>query len=157
MVYRVGGKTSSNEGSPAFWPMLVRRMAMVTIAAPLSSSRRRVATRSRYFPVPISRRERSARPAMSKGSAICSARRVGAFIALAAADGDDDFERVALGEPRVRIAAPRHDLSVFFHRHALARELERLQQSRNVCAGLDRLNLTVDGEPDHLETPRTRG
>ena len=38
-----------------------------------------------------------------------------------------------------------------------AAAVERLQQSRNVCAGLDRLNLTVDGEPDHLETPRTRG
>src|SRR5712692_9921597 len=146
MVYRVGGKASSNDGSPAFWPMLVRRMATVTISAPLASTARRVPSKSRYFPVAISR-----------GSAICSAKRVGAFIALAAADSDDDFERVAFGEPRVRIAAPRHDLSVFFHRHALAGELERLQQSRDVRAGLDRPNFTVDGEPDHLETPRTRG
>src|SRR5258707_12288219 len=93
---------------------------------------------------------------MSRGSAICSARRVGAFIALASADGHDDLERVALGEPRVRIAAARHDLAVLFHRHALSRELERFEQPRHVGAGLQALRLTVYRELDHLETPGTR-
>ena len=37
MVNFVGGSTSSRFGSPAFWPMLVRRMATVTICAPLAS------------------------------------------------------------------------------------------------------------------------
>src|SRR6266581_11541 len=107
MVYRLVGRASRSEGSFAFWPILVRRIATVTISAPLASTARRVSSKSRYFPVPIRRRERYARPAMSKGSAICSARRLGAFIALAPADGRDDLERIALGEPRVRIAAPR--------------------------------------------------
>src|SRR5258706_14307053 len=95
---------------------------------------------------------------MSKGSAICSARRVGAFIALAPADGHDDLERVALGEPRVRVAAARHDLAVLFHRHALSSELERFEQPCHVgAAGLQTLHLTVYGKLDHFETPGTRG
>src|SRR5258708_20315955 len=94
---------------------------------------------------------------MSRGAAICSARRVGAFIALAPADRHDDLERVALGEPRVRIAAARHDLAVLFHRHALSRELERFEQPRHVGAGLEALHLTVYGDLDHFETPGTRG
>src|SRR5712672_4722079 len=98
MVYRLVGRASSSEGSFAFWPMLVRRIATVTISAPLASTARRVSSKSLYLPVPISSRERYARPAMRRGSAICPASRVGAFIALAPADRDDDLERVALGE-----------------------------------------------------------
>src|SRR3989442_9325980 len=157
MVYRLGGKASSSEGSSAFCPMLVRRMATVTISAPLASTARRVSSKSRYFPVPIKSRERYARPATRSGSAISSARRVGAFIALASADGDDDFERVAVREARLRVAAARNDLAVFFHGDALARELERFEEPRDVCSGLETLHLTVDGELDHFETPRTSG
>jgi hypothetical protein len=53
-----GGNASSNEGSFAFWPILVRRIATVTISAPLASTARRVSSKSRYLPVPIKRRER---------------------------------------------------------------------------------------------------
>ncbi len=94
---------------------------------------------------------------MSKGSAICSASRVGAFIALASADGHDDFERVALGEPRVRILASRHDLAVSFDGHSLSSELERVEELRDIRAGLETLHLTVDRELDHLESPVARG
>jgi len=94
---------------------------------------------------------------MRSGSAISSARRVGAFIALAPADGDDDFERVAVHKPRFAVAAARNDLAVFFNGDALAGELERFEEPRHVCAGLQTLHLTVDGELDHFETPRTSG
>src|SRR6266480_7809664 len=157
MVYRLGGKASSNDGSSAFWPMLVRRIATVTISAPLASTARRVSSKSRYLPVPISRRERYACPAMSKGSAICSASRVGAFIALASADGHDDLERVALGKPRRGVAAARHDLAVSLDGHPFPRELERVEELRDIRAGLETLHLTVDRELDHLESPVARG
>src|SRR5881394_1186446 len=68
MVYLDGGSTSSRFGSPAFWPMLVRRMATVTISAPLASMARRVSSKSLYLPVPISSRERNLRPATTKAS-----------------------------------------------------------------------------------------
>jgi hypothetical protein len=45
-------------GSPLFWPMLVRRIATVTISAPEASMARRVSSKSRYLPVPTSRRDR---------------------------------------------------------------------------------------------------
>jgi len=38
--------------------MLVRRIATVTISAPLASTAARVSAKSRYLPVPISSRER---------------------------------------------------------------------------------------------------
>src|SRR5437762_719639 len=157
MVYRLSGKAPSSEGSSAFWPMLVRPLATVTISAPLASTARRVSSKSLYLPVPISRRERYARPAMRSGSAICSASRVGAFIALASADRDDDLERVAFGEPRVRIPASRHDLSVLFNGHSLSSELERVEELRDIRARLETLHLTVDRELDHLESPGARG
>src|SRR5712691_10307096 len=119
--------------------MFVRRMATVTISVPIRS------------------RERYGRPAMRSGSAISSARRVGAFIALAASDRDDDFERIAVRKPRLRVAAAGNDLAVSFHGDALARALERFEEPRHVCAGLETLHLTVDGELDHFETPRTSG
>jgi hypothetical protein len=58
MVNCDGGSTSSRFGSPAFWPMLVRRMATVTISAPEASIAARVSAKSLYLPVPTSRRER---------------------------------------------------------------------------------------------------
>jgi hypothetical protein len=57
-VYFDGGITSSRFGSFAFWPMLVRRTATVTISAPLASIARRVSSRSLYLPVPTSSRDR---------------------------------------------------------------------------------------------------
>jgi len=52
-----GGSASNRLGSPAVWPILVRRIATVTICAPLSSTARRVSSKSLYLPVPIRRRE----------------------------------------------------------------------------------------------------
>ena len=57
LVKRSGGSTSSRLGSPGFWPMLVRRMATVTIWAPAASVARRVSSRSLNLPVPVSSRE----------------------------------------------------------------------------------------------------
>ena len=56
-MYLDGGTASSRLGSFAFWPMFVRRMATVTISAPLASTARPVSAKSRYLPVPIRRRE----------------------------------------------------------------------------------------------------
>src|SRR5216683_3971526 len=89
---------------------------------------------------------------MRSGSAICSASRVGAFIALASADGHDDFERVALGESRNRVAAARHDLAVSFDGHPFSGELERVEELRDIHAGLETLHLTVYGKLNHVET-----
>jgi hypothetical protein len=76
--------------------------------------------------------------------------RKGPIPSLAAPDCDDDFQLVAVGKPRVREAAARHDFAVLFHRHAFPRELERLEQPHDALAGLDALDLAVDRELDHL-------
>jgi hypothetical protein len=57
MVKRSGGSASSRFGSFGFWPMLVRRIATVTIAAPLASIASRVCAKSLYLPVPTSNRD----------------------------------------------------------------------------------------------------
>src|SRR5450830_910468 len=51
--------------------MLVRRMATVTICAPLASTARRVSSKSLYLPVPRSRREAYALPAIFRESIGC--------------------------------------------------------------------------------------
>src|SRR2546430_17338651 len=94
---------------------------------------------------------------MRRGSAICSASRVGAFIALAPADGDDDLERVTLGEACRGVAAARHDLAVSFDGHALSRELERVEELRDICPRLETPHLAVDRELDALENPGATG
>src|SRR5258708_22770371 len=104
MVNFVGGSTSSRLGSPAFWPMWVRRMATVTICAPLASMARRVSSKSRYFPVPTRRREAYGLPAMRRGSL--------ATDTSTASHGDHDLDAVAVGEPLAREAAARDDLAV---------------------------------------------
>ena len=55
--YGNGGTASSRLGSLRFCPMLVRRIATVTICAPEASIASRVYVKSLYLPVPISRRE----------------------------------------------------------------------------------------------------
>src|SRR2546425_11041156 len=94
---------------------------------------------------------------MRSGSAICSASRVGAFIALASADRDDDFERVTVGKPRNRVAAARHDLAVSFDGHPLPSELERVEELRDIRARLGTPRLTVYGNVNHVETLRRTG
>src|SRR5688572_365774 len=109
MVKRAGGSTSRMLGSPLFWPMLVRRIATVTISAPDASIARRVSSKSRYLPVPTRRRERYALPATTSASRATALS--GAFT-LASAHGDDDFDAVAFGEDLLGKAAARDDLAV---------------------------------------------
>src|SRR5882672_2756416 len=73
---------------------------------------------------------------------------------LAPADRHDDLERVALREPRAQVLAARNDLAVLLHRDALPGELERLQETRDVRAGLQARRLAVDGKLDHLKLRR---
>src|SRR6266852_655281 len=94
---------------------------------------------------------------MRSGSVICSASRVGAFIALTSADGHDDLKGVALGESRVRILASRHDLPVLFNGHPLPSELERFEEMRDVRARLQTPCLTVYGKLNHVETQGRAG
>ena len=53
-VYFDGGRISSRLGSPGFCPMLLRRIAIVMISAPLASTAALVSAKSLYFPVPTS-------------------------------------------------------------------------------------------------------
>jgi hypothetical protein len=53
----VGGSTSSRLGCPGSCPILVRRIATVMICAPDASTASRVSSKSRYLPVPTSRRD----------------------------------------------------------------------------------------------------
>src|SRR4249919_3995146 len=102
MVKREGGRTSSRLGSPAFWPMLVRRIATVTIAAPEASIARRVSSKSRYLPVPTSRRDSYDLPATTSASFVTCVS--GAFT-LASAHRHHDLDPVALGEALLAEAA----------------------------------------------------
>src|SRR5258708_1293237 len=113
-----GGSTSRRLGSTAFWPMLVRRMATVTICAPLASMARRVSSKSRYLPVPTSRRERYALPATTSESAPMSA----------TPDRDHDFDAIAVGERLGAEAAARHDLAVALDREPPPGEGELVDQ-----------------------------
>src|SRR5258706_16144351 len=128
MVKREGGSTSSRLGSPAFWPMLVRRIATVTISAPEASIARRVSSKSGYLPVPPSRREPYALPATTSASFVT---RVSGAFTLASADRDHDLDAVALREALVGKAAARHDLAVALDRQALAGELELVEELRD--------------------------
>src|SRR5258705_7351006 len=125
MVKRDGGSTSSRLGSPAFWPMLVRRIATVTIWAPLASMARRVSSKSRYLPVPTKRREAYVFPATT--SASCATALSAAFT-LASSHRDDHLDAVAVGEALVAEAAARHDLAVALDRQPATGERELVQQ-----------------------------
>src|SRR5688500_8123852 len=117
-------------GSPLFWPILVRRIATVTIWAPEASIARRVSSKSRYFPVPTSRRDEYDLPATTSGSFVmldgASRPRT-----LAPSHGDHDLDAVALDQELVGEAAARHDLAVALDREALAGELERFEDLRH--------------------------
>src|SRR5690349_23424068 len=68
MVNSLGGSTSSRLGEFGSWPMFTRRIATVTISAPAARVASRVCGRSRYLPLPTSRREAYWRPAMVRKS-----------------------------------------------------------------------------------------
>jgi len=119
----------------AFWPMLVRRMATVTISAPLASTARRVSSKSLYLPVPIRRRERYARPATRSGSRF-PRRDASARSSLAPAHRDDDLSASPSARP-VLTYWLRGTISPFLSTPRAAGKLERLDQARHVRAGLD--------------------
>ena len=60
-----------------------------------------------------------------------------------AADRDHDLQPVAVGECGLRETAARHDFAVALHRHALARELQALEQERDVGVGRQTLRRAV--------------
>src|SRR3954469_12650924 len=136
MVNWSAGRKSSNEGSPAFWPILTRRTATVTICAPLASIAARVSAKSLYLPVPTSRRDWYGLPAMMRLSRFSLGFmkadphfRASSLRALSAAGNDrgqsaaahrnDDFKRVAVGEHLVGVTAARHDFAIALERDAL--------------------------------------
>src|SRR5690349_20297787 len=106
--------------------MLVRRMATVTICAPLASMARRVSSWSLYLPVPTSRRDAYARPAMVSGLSFSFS---GAFTSTST-DGVHDLEPVAVGQQRGGPGAARHDGPIQLDRDAPVAELEFLDQAR---------------------------
>jgi hypothetical protein len=63
----------------------------------------------------------------------------------AAADGDDDFERIAIGEHLIRMAAARHDFAVALDRDPLAGKLEALEQLAAVERFIEAVRFAVDG------------
>src|SRR5690606_30622285 len=116
--------------------MLVRRIATVTISAPLASVARRVSSRSLYLPVPTSRRERKARPAMISGSwwsviaapASCwGMERMQGRPTSATPDRMNNFDLVASRKLVLSVAAARHDDLIDFQRNAPPGQLELLE------------------------------
>src|SRR5215813_7428892 len=154
-------------GSPAFWPMLVRRIATVTISAPLASTAARVSAKSLYLPVPISRRDPYGLPAMTSGSrfscgfiielsayqlsAACRPRTASTdqSLPLATAYGDHDFEAIALHQGLRGVAAARHDLAVALERNAFAYELQRGDEPGATERRFELAVLAIDGDRYH--------
>ena len=80
---------------------------------------RRVSSKSRYLPVPTSRRESYALPA-TMSSSVRSA--------PSTSHRDDDLDAVAVGQARFGEAAARHDLAVALDREPPAGERELVEQ-----------------------------
>src|SRR5450631_199255 len=99
--------------------MLVRRIATVTICAPLASIAARVSVKSRYLPVPTSSRESYALPAMTSLSFA---------MPLPSSHGHHDLDAIAVREVRVAEAAARNDLSVPLDGQAPARQLHLVEK-----------------------------
>src|SRR6185436_1546294 len=118
--------------------MLVRRIATVTMFAPLASTAARVCSKSLYLPVPTRRRDEYARPAITSESM--------ASPSLATPDRDHDLHAVAVGKLLLFELPARHDLAVALERDALACKL----QARNQLSGGERrfeaARLAVYGE-----------
>src|SRR5688572_3852441 len=130
--------------------MLVRRIATVTISAPLASTAALVSAKSLYLPVPMRRRELYDLPPITSGSRFsCGFIRAGYRIRLSAADGDHDLQAVPVGDTLLGVAAAGHDLAVALERDALARELQPLDQLRAIERRLEPAGLAVDGDQDH--------
>src|SRR5277367_5943678 len=139
MVKRVGGSTSSRLGWSESWPMLVRRIATVTICAPLATTAARVSAKSLYLPVPTSRRDEYVFPPMINGS------RFSLGFILSSADSDDDFKPVAVRQPRLGMTAARHNFAVALDRDALSGKRHRINQLHNIGASPETLFPAVNG------------
>ena len=63
----------------------------------------------------------------------------------AAADCDDDFEGVAIGEHFLDMAATRHDFAVALYGYALAREIKVLDEFAAVERPVESMGYAVDG------------
>jgi len=72
-------------------------------------------------------------------------------VSSAATDRDDDFEFVTRNQFRLCVLAARHDVTVAFHRHALAGELHSFQQRGDRERIIETLRRAIDCELDHLQ------
>ena len=68
----------------------------------------------------------------------------------AAADSDDDFERIAIGEHFIRMAAAWHDFAVALDRDAFAREMQVLDKVATVQRAFELMGFAVDSQCNHL-------
>src|SRR5258706_2051627 len=142
MVYLDGGRTSSRFGSEVFCRMFVRRMATVTISAPLASMARRVSSKSRYLPVPTSRRDRYALPATTSESPPVLA------TTSATPHRDHDLDTVAVDERLGCEAAARHDLAVALDREPAPGKGELVDQLGEGERGGEFPRRTVEHDAD---------
>jgi hypothetical protein len=67
----------------------------------------------------------------------------------AAAYGDDDFKRIAVGKHFLRMTAARHDFTVTLERDAFARKFQVLEQFAAVERAFETVSFAVDGQCDH--------
>src|SRR4051812_7006389 len=116
--------------------MFTRRIATVTISAPAASVAARVCSRSRYLPLPTSRRERYSLPAMTRAGSPAGALVVMAFmsypfrrkVSSAAADGAYHVDPVAGAQRGADPALARHHAAVHGQRDGLAGQSQRFHQ-----------------------------
>lgn len=76
--------------------------------------------------------------------------------ASAAANGNDDFEPVAVGQHLLAMSAARNDFAVALERDAFAGELQLLEQLQTVERLLKLAGYAIDGESDQDEIFRGR-
>jgi hypothetical protein len=67
----------------------------------------------------------------------------------AAADGHDDFQRIAICQHFVRMAAARHDFAVTLDGDAFAREVQALDEFMAVQRTFELMSFAVDGKCNH--------
>ena len=63
---------------------------------------------------------------------------------LTAADGDDDFQFVAIGQQALVKLSARYDFAVAFHGNALAAQLHLFEQCGNVDRGIEVARHPID-------------
>ena len=73
------------------------------------------------------------------------------FKALPAADGDDDFQLIAVIKHFLIETAARNYLAVFFKRQAPALKLQVLEQLCHILGVFKTMRYTVDGQCNHFQ------